>query len=72
MTKYGPVKTDYMLFIAGELSMSQRSATSYRAAGQVPDKGGAGNAGKKEFELILTQPKNAITKQYEALLRRTV
>ncbi|HBU11625.1 MAG TPA: HslU--HslV peptidase ATPase subunit [Clostridiales bacterium] len=69
VTKYGPVKTDYMLFIAaGAFHVAKVSDLIPELQGRFPIKVELENLGKKEFELILTQPKNAITKQYEALL----
>ncbi|MDL2237555.1 ATP-dependent protease ATPase subunit HslU [Christensenellaceae bacterium OttesenSCG-928-K19] len=69
VTKYGPVKTDYMLFIAaGAFHVAKVSDLIPELQGRFPIKVELETLGKKEFELILTQPKNAITKQYEALL----
>ncbi len=69
MTKYGPVKTDYMLFIAaGAFHVAKVSDLIPELQGRFPIKVELETLGRKEFELILTQPKNAITKQYEALL----
>lgn len=70
MTKYGPVKTDYMLFIAaGAFHVAKVSDLIPELQGRFPIRVELENLGKKEFEQILTQPKNAITKQYEALLK---
>ncbi len=70
MTKYGPVKTDYMLFIAaGAFHVAKVSDLIPELQGRFPIKVELENLTKKEFERILTQPKNAITKQYEALLK---
>lgn len=69
VTKYGPVKTDYMLFIAaGAFHVAKISDLIPELQGRFPIKVELENLTKKEFEAILTQPKNAITKQYEALL----
>lgn len=69
VTKYGPVKTDYMLFIAaGAFHVAKISDLIPELQGRFPIKVELENLTKKEFEQILTQPKNAITKQYEALL----
>lgn len=69
VTKYGPVKTDYMLFIAaGAFHVAKISDLIPELQGRFPTKVELENLTKKEFEEILTQPKNAITKQYEALL----
>ncbi|MEG2189085.1 MAG: ATP-dependent protease ATPase subunit HslU [Christensenella sp.] len=69
VTKYGPVKTDYMLFIAvGAFHVAKISDLIPELQGRFPIKVELETLTKKEFEAILTQPKNAITKQYEALL----
>ncbi|KXK65032.1 ATP-dependent protease HslVU, ATPase subunit [Christensenella minuta] len=69
VTKYGPVKTDYMLFIAaGAFHVAKISDLIPELQGRFPIKVELENLTKNEFEQILTQPKNAITKQYEALL----
>ena len=69
VTKYGPVKTDYMLFIAaGAFHVAKISDLIPELQGRFPIKVELENLTKTEFERILTQPKNAITKQYEALL----
>lgn len=69
VTKYGPVKTDYMLFIAaGAFHVAKITDLIPELQGRFPIKVELENLTKKEFEEILTQPKNAITKQYEALL----
>lgn len=69
VTKYGPVKTDYMLFIAaGAFHVAKISDLIPELQGRFPVKVELENLTKKEFEKILTQPKNAVTKQYEALM----
>ena len=69
VTKYGPVKTDYMLFIAaGAFHVSKISDLIPELQGRFPIKVELENLTAKEFYQILTQPQNAITKQYEALL----
>ncbi len=69
VTKYGPVKTDFMLFIAaGAFHVAKVSDLIPELQGRFPIKVELETLGRKEFEQILTQPKNAITKQYEALL----
>ncbi len=70
VTKYGPVKTDYMLFIAaGAFHVSKISDLIPELQGRFPIKVELEPLKKEEFERILTQPKNAITKQYEMLLK---
>ena len=69
MTKYGPVKTDYMLFIAaGAFHVAKISDLIPELQGRFPIVVELDCLTKKEFLKILTQPKNAITKQQEALL----
>ncbi|MGI6152400.1 MAG: ATP-dependent protease ATPase subunit HslU [Christensenellaceae bacterium] len=69
VTKYGPVKTDFMLFIAaGAFHVAKVSDLIPELQGRFPIKVELENLTKKEFEMILTQPKNAVTKQYEALM----
>ena len=69
MTKYGPVKTDYMLFIAaGAFHVAKISDLIPELQGRFPIVVELDSLTKKEFLKILTQPKNAITKQQEALL----
>lgn len=69
MTKYGPVKTDYMLFIAaGAFHVAKVSDLIPELQGRFPIRVELEPLTKKDFERILTQPKNALTKQYHALL----
>lgn len=69
MTKYGPVKTDYILFIAaGAFHISKPSDLIPELQGRFPIRVELGNLNKDDFILILTEPKNALTKQYTALL----
>lgn len=69
VTKYGPVKTDYMLFIAaGAFHVAKVSDLIPELQGRFPIRVELDSLTKKDFERILTQPKNAITKQYQALL----
>ncbi len=69
-TKYGPVKTDYMLFIAaGAFHVSKVSDLIPELQGRFPIRVKLNALTVEDYENILTQPENAVTKQYEALLR---
>ena len=68
-TKYGPVKTDYMLFIAaGAFHTAKVSDLIPELQGRFPIRVKLNDLTQEDFERILTQPENAITKQYTALL----
>jgi ATP-dependent HslUV protease ATP-binding subunit HslU len=69
VTKYGPVKTDYMLFIAaGAFHVSKISDLIPELQGRFPIKVELESLTREDFKKILCQPENAITKQYQALL----
>lgn len=69
-TKYGPVKTDYMLFIgAGAFHMSKVSDLIPELQGRFPIKVKLESLTEDDFLNILTQPQNAIIKQYKELLK---
>lgn len=69
MTKYGPVKTDYMLFIAaGAFHVSKVSDLIPELQGRFPVRVELNSLTKENFKEILTKPNNALTKQYKALL----
>jgi len=69
MTKYGPVKTDFMLFIAaGAFHVSKISDLIPELQGRFPIKVELKSLSAEDMRKILTQPKNAIIKQYQALL----
>ncbi|QHT60688.1 ATP-dependent protease ATPase subunit HslU [Paenibacillus lycopersici] len=69
MTKYGPVKTDYVLFIAaGAFHMAKPSDLIPELQGRFPIRVELTNLSLEDFVKILTEPKNALTKQYTALL----
>lgn len=69
-TKYGPVKTDHILFIAsGAFHMVKPSDLIPELQGRFPIRVELDSLGKKEFVRILTEPKNALLLQYVALLR---
>lgn len=68
-TKYGPVKTDYMLFIAaGAFHVSKVSDLIPELQGRFPVHVHLKSLTREDFEKILTQPDNALTLQYHALL----
>ena len=68
-TKYGPVKTDYMLFIAaGAFHVSKVSDLIPELQGRFPVHVQLKSLTKEDFARILTQPDNALTRQYRALL----
>lgn len=68
-TKYGPVKTDHMLFIgAGAFHVSKPSDLIPELQGRFPINVELHNLDKDDFRKILTVPENAVTKQQKALL----
>jgi ATP-dependent HslUV protease ATP-binding subunit HslU len=69
-TKYGPVKTDHILFIAsGAFHTVKPSDLIPELQGRFPIRVELGALGQGEFVRILTEPKNALLLQYSALLR---
>ncbi len=68
-TKYGPVKTDYMLFIAaGAFHVAKVSDLIPELQGRFPVHVHLKSLTREDFQQILTQPDNALTLQYKALL----
>ena len=68
-TKYGPVKTDYMLFIAaGAFHVAKVSDLIPELQGRFPVHMQLKSLTREDFQRILTQPDNALTLQYKALL----
>jgi ATP-dependent HslUV protease ATP-binding subunit HslU len=68
-TKYGAVKTDHILFIAaGAFHVSKPSDLIPELQGRFPIRVELESLTKEDFYQILKTPKNALTKQYEALL----
>jgi ATP-dependent HslUV protease ATP-binding subunit HslU len=68
-TKYGMVNTDHILFIAaGAFHMSKPSDLLPELQGRFPLRAELQPLGKDEFYRILTEPDNALTRQYRALL----
>lgn len=69
-TKYGIIKTDYILFIAaGAFHVASIDNLIPELQGRFPIRVELDNLTKDDFVKILTEPKNAITKQYEELLK---
>ena len=69
-TKYGVVDTTHILFIAaGAFSLSSPSDLIPELQGRFPLRVELDSLRAAEFRRILTEPKNALTKQYMALLR---
>lgn len=69
MTKYGPVKTDHILFIAaGAFHTTKPSDLIPELQGRFPIRVELDSLTKEDFERILTEPDNSLIKQYVALL----
>jgi ATP-dependent HslUV protease ATP-binding subunit HslU len=69
-TKYGTVKTDHILFIAaGAFHMTKPADLIPELQGRFPIRQELNSLGKEEFVKILKLPKNALLKQYKALLQ---
>mgnify|MGYP000197386605 CR=1 FL=1 len=69
-TRYGAVKTDHVLFIAaGAFHGSSPSDLIPEMQGRFPIRVELDRLTEKDFERILTEPKNALIKQYQALLK---
>jgi len=69
-TKYGTIKTDHILFIAsGAFHLAKPSDLIPELQGRFPIRVELGALSKNDFVRILTEPKAALTKQYEALLQ---
>lgn len=69
-TKYGVIKTDYILFIAsGAFHVASIDNLIPELQGRFPIRVELDNLTKDDFVKILTEPKNAITKQYTELLK---
>lgn len=70
MTKYGPVKTDYVLFIAaGAFHIAKPSDLIPELQGRFPIRVELSSLTLEDFVSILTEPENALTKQYVNLLK---
>ncbi|MGI6658002.1 MAG: ATP-dependent protease ATPase subunit HslU [Dethiobacteraceae bacterium] len=69
MTKYGPVKTDYILFIAaGAFHVAKPSDLIPELQGRFPIRVELDSLTQEDFYRILTEPANALLKQYTELL----
>jgi ATP-dependent HslUV protease ATP-binding subunit HslU len=70
MTKYGMVRTDHILFIAsGAFHVAKPSDLIPELQGRFPIRVELKSLTEEDFYKILTQPKNALLKQYQALLQ---
>ena len=68
-TRYGPLRTDHILFIAaGAFTMSRPSDLIPEFQGRFPIRVELSALTESDLERILTEPNNALTKQYAALL----
>lgn len=68
-TRYGPVRTDHVLFIAaGAFHVARPSDLIPELQGRFPLRAELTPLGEADFIRILTEPENALTKQYTALL----
>jgi ATP-dependent HslUV protease ATP-binding subunit HslU len=68
-TKYGPVKTDHVLFIgAGAFHVSRPTDLIPELQGRFPIRVELENLSREDFVRILTEPDNALLKQHKALL----
>ncbi|TVR12712.1 MAG: ATP-dependent protease ATPase subunit HslU, partial [Balneolaceae bacterium] len=68
-TKHGIVKTDHILFVgSGAFHVSKPSDLIPELQGRFPIRVELNSLTEEDFFNILTQPKNALTKQYQAML----
>ncbi len=69
MTKYGPVRSDYVLFIAaGAFHVAKPSDLIPELQGRFPIRVELDNLGKNDLRRILLEPHNSLIKQYTSLL----
>lgn len=69
-TKYGNVKTDFILFIAsGAFHVSNIEDMIPELQGRFPIRVDLDNLTKEDFKRILSEPKNSVTMQYESILK---
>lgn len=69
-TKHGSVKTDHILFIAaGAFHVAKPSDLIPELQGRFPIRVELDSLGEEEFVRILTEPKNALVNQYQALMK---
>jgi ATP-dependent HslUV protease ATP-binding subunit HslU len=70
MTKYGPVKTDFILFIgAGAFDIANITDLIPELQGRFPIHVKLDSLNENEFKRILMEPQNALLKQYKELLK---
>ncbi|MBU1023511.1 ATP-dependent protease ATPase subunit HslU [bacterium] len=70
ITKYGPIRTHHMLFIgAGAFHISKPSDLIPEFQGRFPIRVELDSLNADDFRRILVEPKNALTRQYQALLK---
>ncbi|MFA6450233.1 MAG: ATP-dependent protease ATPase subunit HslU [bacterium] len=70
ITKYGPVRTDYILFIAaGAFSSSKPSDLIPELQGRFPLRVELESLTTDDFKRILTEPRNALIKQYVSMMK---
>ena len=68
-TKYGPIKTDYILFIAsGAFHVAKPADLLPELQGRVPIRVELSSLSRDDFKRILTEPEHSLLKQYTALL----
>jgi ATP-dependent HslUV protease ATP-binding subunit HslU len=68
-TRHGPIETDHILFVAaGAFHMAKPSDLIPELQGRFPIRVELSALGKDDFARIMVEPKNALTKQYKALL----
>ncbi|MEW6142406.1 MAG: ATP-dependent protease ATPase subunit HslU [Chloroflexota bacterium] len=69
MTRFGPVKTDHILYVAaGAFHQSKPSELIAELQGRLPIRVELSRLALEDLERILTEPANALTKQYQALM----
>ncbi|MFS8640376.1 MAG: ATP-dependent protease ATPase subunit HslU, partial [Symbiobacteriaceae bacterium] len=69
MTRHGPVRTDHILFIAaGAFHVAKPSDLIPELQGRFPIRVELKPLGREDFKRILTEPDNALLRQYQALL----
>ncbi len=68
-TKYGPIKTDYILFIAsGAFHVAKPADLLPELQGRLPIRVELSSLSREDFKRILTEPEHSLLKQYTALL----
>ncbi len=68
-TKYGPIKTDYILFIAsGAFHVAKPADLLPELQGRLPIRVELSSLSREDFRRILTEPEHSLLKQYSALL----